>query len=139
MIKAVRALTIVALVFCVLQTRTFAQIKSEGTLPTQKQLYRLGLERSWWGQAVMNPSRDKVRNIAVDEDLVYVQSTSGVTTAFDAETGRQAWAVQLGRFDPPSYPAVSNEDLVLIVVGSTMYGLEKKSGRTMWTLILPGQ
>ena len=68
-----------------------------------------------------------------------MQASSGVTTAFDAESGQQLWAVQLGKFDQPSFPAVSNEKEALIVVGSTMYGLDNRPGRTLWTLILHGQ
>ncbi len=117
-----------------------AQRQTTGSvLPTQDQLSRFGLERAWWGQATLNPSRDKVRHVTVDEDLVYVQASSGITTAFSSETGERLWATQLGRFDQPSFPAVSNEDLALVVVGSTMYGIEKRSGKTVWTLVLPGQ
>jgi outer membrane protein assembly factor BamB len=117
-----------------------AQRQTTGNvLPTQHQLAQLGLERAWWGQATLNPSRDKVRHVTVDEDIVYVQASSGVTTAFNSETGERMWATLLGQFDQPSFPAVSNEDLALIVVGSTMYGIEKQTGRTVWTLVLPGQ
>lgn len=117
----------------------FAQLKGDAPLPTHQQLSRLGLERAWWAQAVLNPHRDKVRHVSIDENLVYVTATSGVTTAFDAETGQQLWSIKLGRFDPPSFPAISNEDLAMIIVGSTMYGIEKRTGKTVWTLILAGQ
>ncbi len=123
-----------------LSNAALAQRQATGKLlPTQVQLSHFGLERAWWGQATLNPSRDKVRHVAIDEDLVYVQASSGVTTAFNSETGERLWATQLGRFDQPSFPAVSNEDLALIVVGSTMYGVDKLSGKTVWTLVLPGQ
>ena len=123
-----------------LSTVAFAQRQTtDKVLPTQQQLSLFGLERAWWGQATLNPSRDKVRHVTVDEDIVYVQATSGSTTAFDSETGKRLWATQLGRFDQPSFPAVSNEALALIIVGSTMYGIDKQSGRTIWTLVLPGQ
>jgi len=112
---------------------------ADKVLPTQQQLSRFGLERAWWGQATLNPSRDKVRHVTVDEDIVYIQASSGSTTAFNSETGERLWAIQLGRFDQPSFAAVSNEDLALFVVGSTMYGIEKATGKTAWTLILPGQ
>ena len=116
-----------------------AQTRStENLLPTQHQLSRFGLERSWWGQATLNPSRDKVRHVSIDEDSVFVLSSSGVATAFDAETGQKRWAVLLGRFDPPSFPVVSNENLAMVVVGSTLYAIEKKTGETLWTLTLPG-
>jgi outer membrane protein assembly factor BamB len=112
---------------------------TENVLPTQQELSRLGLERAWWGQATLNPRRDKVRNISIDEDMVYVHSTGGILTAMDSETGHQRWAVLLGQFDQPSYPVVSNEELAMVVVGSTMYGINKKTGSTLWTILLPGQ
>ena len=117
----------------------FAQLKTDSPLPTHQELNRLGLERGWWGHAVLNPSRDKIKHMSIDEDTIYMQANSGVTTAFDAESGQQLWAVHLGRFDEPSFPAVSNENQALIVVGSTMYALEKRTGKTVWTLILTGQ
>ena len=123
-----------------LSTVALAQRQTtDKVLPTQQQLSQFGLERAWWGQATLNPSRDKVRHVTIDEDIVYVQATSGTTTAFNSETGERLWATQLGRFDQPSFPAVSNEDLALVIVGSTMYGVDKQTGRTIWTLVLPGQ
>jgi outer membrane protein assembly factor BamB len=134
-----RVMSVVAVVLFCVATPAIAQLKGDAQLPTHQQLSRLGLERAWWAQAVLNPHRDKVRHVSIDEDIVYVQATSGVTTAFDAESGHKLWAIQLGRFDPPSFPVISNEDLAMIIVGSTMYGIEKRTGKTLWTLILPGQ
>ncbi|WP_010584508.1 outer membrane protein assembly factor BamB family protein [Schlesneria paludicola] len=116
-----------------------AQVTGGNPLPTQQQLSHLSLERAWWSHAVINPQRDKVEHVTVDEDLVYVQATSGVMTAFDAENGRQIWSVQVGRFDQPSFAATSNEDEVLTVNGGSMYGIDKATGRVLWNLVLPGQ
>ncbi|MFO1046225.1 MAG: PQQ-binding-like beta-propeller repeat protein [Planctomycetaceae bacterium] len=121
-------------------TLAFAQSNNtERSLPTQQQLSRFGLERAWWGQAVLNPAREKVRHVSMDEDMVYVLSTGGVATAFDAETGKKRWALNLGRHDQPSYPIVSNENLAMAVVGSTLYGIQKTTGRVIWTLDMPAQ
>lgn len=114
-------------------------ISTERSLPTRQQLSRHGLELAWWGQAVLNPSRDKVEHLTVDEDCVFVQATSGVVTAFDAQTGQKRWAVQLGQFDPPSFPVVTNEDLAMVVIGTKMYGIEKLTGQTLWQIRIPGQ
>lgn len=130
----------VSVALSLLSTSAMAQRQSaDKVLPSQQQLSRLGLERAWWGQATLNPSRDKVKHLTVDEETAYVQASSGIVTAFDAETGERKWAVRLGRFDQPSFPAISNQDLALVIVGSTMYGLERATGRTLWTLVLPGQ
>jgi hypothetical protein len=45
--------------------------------------------------------------------------------------------VQLGRKDRASYPAISNEELVLVSSGMQLYALEKETGRTRWTIQLP--
>lgn len=112
---------------------------TERQIPSQQQLSRFGLERAWWGQATLNPSRDKVRYVSIDEESVFIVSTSGVVTAFDSETGQKRWATLLGRYDQPGFPVVSNENLALVVMGSTLFGIEKRSGKTAWTLTLPGQ
>ena len=122
-----------------LNSMVLAQTTGGNQLPTQQELSNLGLERAWWSHAVINPQRDKVAHVTVDEDLVYVQASSGVLTAFDAENGRQVWSVQLGRFDQPSFPATSNETEVLAVIGASMYSVDKTTGRVLWHLILPGQ
>lgn len=112
---------------------------TERQLPTQQQLNRFGLELAWWGQSTMNPARDKVRHVSIDEDMVFSISTSGIVTAFDSETGKKRWALLLGKFDQPSYPVVSNERLAMVVVGTTLYAVDKKTGNLNWTLVLPGQ
>lgn len=106
-------------------------------LPGPRQLSRLGLERAWSGQAKLNPLRDKVTQFVVDEDMVYVQTTTGLITAFDAESGREAWAVLLGRNDDPMFPVVSSEDEALIIVGPSLYSLSKSTGQIRWELRLP--
>jgi outer membrane protein assembly factor BamB len=106
--------------------------------PTAQVLSRYGLEIAWTGQAVLNPARDTVAHLGMDEDLIFVQATSGVLTAFDSESGQQRWAVQLGRYDEPTFPTVTNEDVVLAVVGTSMYGIDKRLGGIMWSLRLPG-
>src|SRR5436190_9365308 len=52
-----------------------AQVKGVSPLPTQQQLGLLGLERAWWSQAVLNPSRDKVQYVVVDENTIDRKST----------------------------------------------------------------
>jgi outer membrane protein assembly factor BamB len=124
----------VTVTVCGLAGDLFAQ----GGQPTPSVLDRYGLEIAWGGQAVLNPSRDKVASITSDEELVYVQASSGVLSAFDDETGQRRWAVRLGRFDEPTFPTVSNEDVVLAVVGTSMFGIDKRQGGILWTLRLPG-
>jgi outer membrane protein assembly factor BamB len=116
----------------------FAQ-RSTSTLPTQSVMGQFGLERAWQGQAVLNPSRDTIAHLTMDEDTVYVQSTAGVITAFGAEDGRQMWSLQLGATDQPQTPAVSNETQVLVIAGSTLYAIDRNKGKLLYRMRLPGQ
>lgn len=119
----------------------FAQSSSTSVateLPTSRMLSRLGLERAWWSQATVNPKRDKVKYMVLDEENVYLQGTGGTVTAFDAESGKRLWSVQLGNRDEPIFPGVSNEKYFLAVNGMSLYCIERFSGKVLWQLTLPG-
>lgn len=107
------------------------------TLPAPQMLEPFGLERAWWSQATLNGGRDRVAHLTNDEDMVYAQSTSGLVTAFDAETGQKRWALQLGRPDQPTQAITSNEVIALAVHGIEMFAIDKLTGETLWTLRLP--
>ena len=106
-------------------------------LPTSRTLSRYGLERAWWSQATVNPKRDKVKYMVLDEENVYLQGTGGTVTAFDAESGKRLWTVQLGNRDEPIFPGVSNDKHFLTVSGMTLYCMERFSGNVLWELTLP--
>lgn len=106
-------------------------------LPTSRTLSRYGLERAWWSQATINPKRDKVKYMVLDEENVYLQGTGGAVTAFDAESGKRLWSVQLGNRDEPTFPGVSNDKHFLTVCGLTLYCMERFSGNVLWELTLP--
>ena len=95
------------------------------------------LVKLWDAQAVINTQRDKVSHIVNDEDVVIVQSSSGLVTALNAETGREMWTVQVGRTDEVSMPASSNASIVMIVTGPTLYALDKFSGKELFSYRLP--
>lgn len=106
-------------------------------LPSSRTLSRFGLERAWWSQATLNPKRDKVKYLVLDEENIYLQSTGGTVTAFEADSGKRLWAVQLGNRDEPIYPGVSNEKYFLAVNGMALYCIERFSGKVLWELKLP--
>jgi outer membrane protein assembly factor BamB len=112
--------------------------RAQGTsLPTRRMLAPHGLERMWWNQATIDPSRDRVRYLVADENVVIVQSRSGIVTTFDIANGRKLWAVQVARVDAVAFPAITNDDLVLIVSGTSMYALQKFTGKLAWKFTLP--
>lgn len=106
-------------------------------LPTNASLSRLKLQRMWWGSATMNAGRDKLTFLTLDDTLLFAHTSCGILNCFDSETGRKLWATSLGGQDEPAYAPTSNEKLVLIVSGSTMFALNKYSGDIVWEFPLP--
>ncbi|WP_198000625.1 outer membrane protein assembly factor BamB family protein [Gimesia fumaroli] len=96
------------------------------------------LDRVWWGQATVDPQRDKIVHLTLDEINLYALSTAGIITAFNNETGKKLWATQLGRGNNISYPPVSNSKYVFITVGIKLYSIDRLSGEIDWELQLPG-
>ena len=121
-------------ILSVASSASFAQSR---TLPNSQELARFGLERAWWGQATLDSGQDRVRFMVLDEQSLYVQSSGGLITAFDNETGLKRWAVQLGRHNQPSQACASNDDKVLVITGTTLYALDKIKGDLIWELALP--
>ena len=97
------------------------------------------LVQLWEAQAVLNVARDKVAHIVNDEDVILVQSTAGIVTALNAETGREMWTAQVGRTDEVAMPATSNASIVMIVAGPALYALDKFSGKELFSYRLPSQ
>ncbi|MGH7128580.1 MAG: PQQ-binding-like beta-propeller repeat protein, partial [Planctomycetaceae bacterium] len=112
-------------------------LPSGPVLPPQQLLDRYGLERAWWNHAVNDPERETLLHLTADEVIVYALSSSNVLTAFEAESGRKLWAVQLGRSNQAGFPVTSNDELALAVVGTHLYAIDKWNGDIEWTLRLP--
>ncbi len=106
-------------------------------LPGSAELARFDLKTAWWGRAAIDSAREKVDFVVNDEEMVFVRSTTGIITAFEAETGRKAWAALIGRPDQVSYAPVSNADQLLVAVGLNLIAVSKKTGEPIWELRLP--
>ena len=101
------------------------------------ELARHGLKMAWWGRASIDPGREKVDFVVNDEEMVFVRSTTGIITAFDAETGRKAWSTLIGRPDQQSFAPVSNSGQLLVAVGLHLIAIDKRTGDVLWELKLP--
>ena len=108
-----------------------------GELPTSNELSRHGLKMAWWGRATIDVGRDSVDFVTNDEQMVFVRSTTGIITAFDAETGRKTWSTLVGRPNQQSFIPASNAGQLLVTVGMNLFSVDKKSGDVLWELKLP--
>jgi outer membrane protein assembly factor BamB len=124
------------LILCCFAERARAQ--SAGMLPAESMLGANGLMLDWWAQAAVNSSRDSIRFFSADEQNVYVQSTSGITTAFQGETGERLWSQLLGSPEQQGFRAVTNDDQVVVAIGMKLYSLDKRTGKPRWELELAG-
>ncbi|GIX04172.1 MAG: hypothetical protein KatS3mg114_0041 [Planctomycetaceae bacterium] len=134
--------TMLNVILCVCSTLSLAdgaEPLNWRALPSPLTLQKLGLELRWSNQAVINPTRDQITHLHMDEELVYVLGSQGTLTAFEVETGTQRWALSLGRYHEATFAPASNQRLVLAVVGTTMFGIDKRRGNVRWRIRLPGQ
>jgi outer membrane protein assembly factor BamB len=68
-----------------------------------------------------------------------MQSSTGVVTAFDCETGKQLWARSVGLSDRAIYPATMNDETLFVINGLKMFAVQKTTGDILWELVLPRQ
>jgi len=117
-----------------------AQPRARGgaQLLSEPMLNRYGLTKSWWSHGTINSQRDKLRYMVVDETHLFLQSSSGIITAFDADSGRHLWTKQIGASDRSIYPASSNDELLFVVNGTRLFAIRKSTGDTLWQLGMPG-
>lgn len=120
-----------------LGTAALAQNAPGPQLPTRRTLAQANLERVWWNQATMDPSRDRLKHLVADESVVVALSRSGLLTTFDAETGKKLWALRIGRGRGMPFAPVLNDSVVLAVTGSVMHAIDKYKGEYKWKFTLP--
>lgn len=120
---------------------TFAQSSLRGgsLLPQEQMLNRFGLTRAWWGHGTIDSRRDKLLHMTVDESNLYLQSSGGTVTAFNAENGKHLWTRPVGQPDRAVFQAITNDDTLFLINGLVLYAVKKSNGDIIWELPLPGQ
>ncbi|QDT33595.1 PQQ-like beta-propeller repeat protein [Thalassoglobus polymorphus] len=136
MTKLIRLLLLVG---CCLSTATVAeaQISTSGGIPDETLLNRYGLTLSWWGRSIIDGKRDTVLFVTADEQNIYMQSSSGILTTFNGETGRQLWSTLVGSPDQRGFPATTNDEQLLVTGGMQIYSFNKDTGDLLWQLRSP--
>lgn len=94
------------------------------------------LKLLWEAQAVINKGRDKVAHIALDEEVIFVQTSAGIVTALNAESGRRFWSAQVGRNDEVAMKATTDSQMVAVVVGPVIHAFDKFSGQKLFAFRL---
>jgi len=109
------------------------------SLPKPEQLHKMGLRQRWHASVPMAGMRDRVDYAQAFDTQVLVQTASGGVAAFDAETGALQWTIRLGRpYRSQHLPAAANRYTFCIGTGLTLYGVDRRTGLTQWSLDTPG-
>jgi hypothetical protein len=107
-------------------------------LVTHEQASRHGLERTWFAQIPLDPSRSRVTTWYLYNDRLYGVTDSGIVTSLNAETGEQLWAKQVGKPGYPAFGPGANADYLGVVSGAKLYLLDRQDGRLVWIRELGG-
>jgi hypothetical protein len=112
-------------------TNVWAQLRSP--LISEITARRYGLTRSWFGQVELDRTRDRVESLTIHERILFAQTKRGKIHAFDAETGKTLWVQQVGGPLHPTSEVGVNNQFVAAINGSTLYVLERDTGKYKWS------
>jgi outer membrane protein assembly factor BamB len=115
-----------------------ASLGRAAALVSESQAARCGLTRAWYAQAGAPRSTGPVNHVHWTDGLLLAQTTGGMLTALDAETGRTLWTAQIGPRGRLTSEAAANKDYVAAVNGSTLYVLDRATGAVLWQRPLSG-
>lgn len=102
------------------------------SLISQTAASRYGLSRAWYAQVGSPRATGTLKHVAYDEGMVLVQSSRGMLTAIDAETGRTLWATQVGPRDRATTEPAANDKYIVVLNGSTLYVVNRAAGDIAW-------
>jgi outer membrane protein assembly factor BamB len=107
-----------------------SQWSAAQSLISPEKAMRHGLKRAWFAQLGDAAASGELSHVNYDEGMLLVQSSRGLVTAIDAETGRTLWSTRIGR-RKGSEPA-ANDKFVVVLNGSTLFVLDRQTGGTVW-------
>lgn len=114
-------------------TALHAQIAFDSNLiPKRRDLERVGLQKHWLAVVPLGIAYEQVKDLSLAEDMLFVQTNNGNLHAFQAETGRYLWGKNLGPATGSAFPASLNSDRVFVSHLSTLYCLDRGTGREIW-------
>jgi len=104
---------------------------SQGMI-SQPAAARHGLTRAWFAQVGSAQVTGRIEYVNYVDGLLLVQSSLGMLTALDAETGRTLWETRVGTREGSSSEPAANSKHVVVLNGSTLYVIDRKDGGIAW-------
>jgi outer membrane protein assembly factor BamB len=116
----------------ILSGPSLVRAQSTGGIVSQEEAQRHGLERAWFAQ-VNSAVAGTIIELTLDRDILFVQTGRGMLQALDAETGRLLWNVTVGNPGYPSTPVGAAGEHVAMINGTSVYLLDRKTGKELWS------
>ena len=90
-----------------------------------------GLARPWFAQVELDQGRGNISSVLLYEGMLYVQTSTAMIHAIDAETGKTLWSSQIGQPKHPSMPPDAKGDLLATINGSRLYLVNRLNGEIL--------
>jgi outer membrane protein assembly factor BamB len=107
------------------------------TAPSRVMLDRLNLKMAWRAYVPVEGRRDGIFSVQITDRQILAQTISGVIVALDPDTGAAEWRTRPGPPYRVTHPLGYNKKYVFALRGDHLHALERSTGRTLWTYILP--
>jgi outer membrane protein assembly factor BamB len=127
-------LSLVALVLAATTARAqrTAELFTRPEMPSREVLDRLHLQVGWHTYIPLDSHKDGILTVQLTGKEMLVQTRSGLIVSLDPETGRTYWRTAVGLPYRP-WPGLGyNSRLVLVVNGTSLYGLDRATGALQW-------
>jgi hypothetical protein len=108
--------------------------RAEQSLVSNQAASQLGLQRAWFAQARVDPSRDHVVQWLLDQDQLLALMSDGTVQALDASTGQTLWTTELGLLGGAPLSGIAANSKYLALLGTArLYLLDRTDGHQLWS------
>ncbi len=141
MSRRITALAWVLAAWSAYATGARAQSYGRNLIPTQAvqldgqpltPLARVGLERAWY-TAIPISRTERLMALSLSEGMLFAQTSDAGLYAYDAESGRFLWGVNLGERSSHALPVSANSREIFATAGETLFAIDRASGKIAWS------
>lgn len=97
-----------------------------------------GLTRPWFNQVTMDPSHDKVTQITLQDDTLFITTDNGRIHVIDTVTGNTLWSRPVGPATYYSLPPAANSFVVVVLHGTTLHVFDRFEGKKLLEIPVNG-
>ena len=119
-----------------------AAVRGAGAVPSrlisETEATAAGLTRPWFNQVAMNPSHDRITQISLLDDTLFITSDNGWIHVIDVKTGNTLWSRRVGSERFYSLPPAANSFAAVVLHGSTIHVFDRFDGKKLLEFEISG-